>query len=93
MTRKFLVIDIIAMLERMPENATFEVEGRGAGCLETFTGVYYDDLTDSVRLTQRAPEDFEEEEPDPDEIDLEEYNDFFANRCEMLDSMKINRVG
>ena len=35
----------------------------------------------------------EEENPTEEEIDQMEYEEFFRNRAEVLDSQKINRVG
>lgn len=52
----------------------------------------------AVALTDRGIElenfDLDEEEnPTEEEIDQMEYEEFFRNRAEILDSQKINRVG
>lgn len=52
----------------------------------------------ALTLTNKGIElecaDLEEEEDalTEEEIDLLEYEEFFANKCEILDSQKINRV-
>lgn len=65
------------------------VEVKGIGCANGFVDVYTDMHT--VVLTQYEEPQQEVDFAD-DEIDMVEYEEYFANKSEMLDSMKINGV-
>lgn len=65
------------------------VEIKGMGCAKDFVDIYTDMHTIVLTQYQEPQEavDFAD-----DDIDMVEYEEYFANKSEMLDSMKINGV-